>query len=401
MYSPSPRILLVLTHKPSPVGHGGNHRSYQIIQDLQAACPSTELVTLTLEQLTAHNKQGYGWKDYIYQLAMRVRLLYQLVRWGGSPYRLLGYLIKSFADYNHFMIYDLAIYQQLVDQEPRFDLCLMDHTMFFDIARLNHQRGIPTWICPQNLETFDLYALPAQRDKNLIPFSLGFQQELNTMQSCEERLVISKMEAWFWDGLDLPARYYPYLPAGELREELLSIRQERVFGTIQTGLFVLLGSSLHATTGHGISWFLNQAHANGLPEGARVVIVGSGTQDFKAHFQGIPNVEFLGWVEQSQLYELLITAQAVLAPQLTGFGTLTRLSELSCAGIPIIASAHAAQAVDSPPGVVSLSNEWACWYHEISRVMQNKIEIPGWQAYQEWETNQPNPLKELINKYVK
>ena len=41
----------------------------------------------------------------------------------------------------------------------------------------------------------------------------------------------------------------------------------------------------------------------------------------------------------------------IIVPQFSGFGSVTRLTELSCAGVPSLTPAHPTWAIDVPPGV--------------------------------------------------
>jgi hypothetical protein len=274
--------------------------------------------------------------------------------------------------------------------------------MFSEITRINTQRGIPTWACPQNLEIFDKYALAEARAKNIIPFSTGFLQELNVLSSCEERLLISRTEAWFLEGLEIPVHYYPYVPVGDVRNTLLKIRQKRGKQSVDPRLFVMVGSSVHTSTGQSFDWFLRNASQNSLPENCRVVVAGKGTEIYREKYNHIKGLQFRGWLEPDELVELLCRAKAVLAPQLTGFGGLTRIPELACAGVPLIVSEHAAQSTNSPPDVIALPNQWTLWQkaiHDLSK--ESHAVLPDWLAYLEWEQQQPNPLKTLISEYAK
>lgn len=83
-------------------------------------------------------------------------------------------------------------------------------------------------------------------------------------------------------------------------------------------------------------------------------------------------------------------------PQRIGFGALTRFSELSCAGIPSIVSRHPTYAVDLPPGVEVVTDEWDAWYRAIERhVKDDRRVITG---YRVWERTQPKALETVIGR---
>ena len=83
-------------------------------------------------------------------------------------------------------------------------------------------------------------------------------------------------------------------------------------------------------------------------------------------------------------------------PQRVGFGALTRLSELSCAGIPCIVSRHPTYAVDLPPGVEVVTDEWDTWYQAMERLVKDDRRVIT--GYRIWEGAQPRVLDIVIGK---
>ena len=228
---------------------------------------------------------------------------------------------------------------------------------------------------------------------------VDFANEFHVLAQCDERLFISKVETGLIGWLGLSAQYYPYRAVGSIRRRLEYIRQCRTRAQIERGLFLLLGSAGHRSTRESFLWFVQQAKIHGLPDGVRVVVAGSKTDSLLSSGVEVPGLEFRGWVQQDQLDQLMTSIQAVLMPQRFGFGALTRLAELSCAGIPCIVSRHPTYAVDIPPGVEVVTDEWAAWFHAMDRFTKNNLQISA--GYSKWERNQPRTLKTVLGKLVR
>lgn len=387
-------ILLLFSREPSPSGHGGFHRAYQTLQDAQANWPEAHFIIVPrrqLEKIPSRPAGGYTWQEYRAEARDRLQLLSAFLRHQASPFRLFRYLWHFYAGRNTFFTFNRAAYEALLNRQ-KIDLCLLDHTMFLEAAQINQQRGIPTWVLPQNLETFDRYALTDYREKNLPSFLIGFRQELEIFRICQKRLLISRGEQWLLNGLNLEAEYYPYRPTGSLRERLLSLRARRAQSGIETGLFLMVGSSEHTTTGEGFTWLLRQAASQGWPDSSRLEVVGTKTETYAAAFGKDLPFTFHGWVSDSRLDDLLARAQAAIIPQRSGFGAVTRLAEFTCAGIPCLVSEHAAQAQELPPGVLPLPSRWQAW-REALQAPSAAPSLPDWLT---WEARQPRlPKGEL------
>lgn len=406
------RILIIFGkyREPSPVGTGGNHRAYQIFHDIKSICSNAEIITLSQEEIqkttnttnTANTtRKGYTWKDYLSEFIERLKFTFRFARLGGSPYRLLEHIFQSYYNHNHYFKIDDEAYTSILKKHSPIDLCIIDHTLLFEIQRLNAKLEIPTWIFPQNIETFDRYALANFRNKETIPFMVSFQQEIQTMMSYKNRFVISNTEAWVWNGLDIPVHYYPYLPVGEIRDSKLKIREIRGKGNIDPGLFLMVGTSTHKTTEQSFEWFFNLILQNSLPKDCRVIVVGNKTENYREKYKEHLGLDFRGWVEEKVLEDLMCTARAVLIPQLTGFGAVTRITEMACAGIPVLVSNHAVQSFDVPPDVISLPNQWEAWFDAMKSIKENDKKIlPDLESYLTWEKLQANPLERLLHRYA-
>jgi len=395
--------VFVTRFAPQPVGHGGHHRSYQIFHDLQAALgpEAVQLYTPAGEPAPANGAVAAApGRSPLAPLRQRLDLFWHFLRVGGHPYRLLAYILDpTFRARRRFGGVSAEHYRRFLAGRPRPDVCLVDHPYYANLLRVNQDFGLPTVNCTQNLETFDLGELNLADEWSQYAFIADFVSELKWLAACDARLLISKVEAGLIGGLGYPTHYYPYYPVGEIRARQLAIRQQRASTPAEPGLAVMVGSAAHATTRDSFAWFVAEARRHGLPAGVRVVIGGLQTETLLPAGETVPGLELRGWLAQPELDALLTRCAAFLAPQDRGFGALTRLPELACAGIPVLVSEHASLALDLPPGAVPVGRDWSAWQAHL-QARAGLVAPPPATDYAAWEARQPNPLRSVVRRLL-
>lgn len=404
---------------PSAVGNGGHHRAYQILHDLgQIVGPENVLVVswpewsrLAAGQLAQEAQSSARRpRGIVRRVGRKIPPLRWLVRLARHLHQRLpfvmaehpvdmfigrGYATKQFSSAGF-----LTYYQEQVACLAGAAVCLIEHPGFSDILAINRQLDIPTIACPQNIEAFDTMTFfYPDRLRQLHLAALDFADEFQALAQCDARLFISKIETALFGGLGAPSHYYPYLPVGEIRRALESVRARRNRADIEPGLFLLIGTADHTTTGQAFRWFLQQAAAYGLPKGSKIVVCGAGTSSLLPDGTSIPGVEVRGWVEQDELEALLSRAQGILIPHTVGFGAITRISEMSLVGVPIIMSQHPAYAIDLPPGVMTVEDDWQAWFDAMCNLMQGD-QAADLDAYQMWEDRQVNTLHQVVKRFL-
>jgi hypothetical protein len=129
---------------------------------------------------------------------------------------------------------------------------------------------------------------------------------------------------------------------------LLGIRARRRAAT-PTRL-LLLGSIGNPPTAAGMRELL---HLLGSLPGGRALpvdIAGFGTEALAPHLIGT-SYRLHGSVNQELLADLLVQAKVLLAHQTAAAGALTRIPEMLCAGVPVVANPVAARSATELPGV--------------------------------------------------
>ena len=355
-------VIILSRFDPSPVGNGGNHRSYQIQWDCIQAFGASNVTTVSRSRWWKQARSSLGrWGVLKWKLTQRLSHLY---RNPGKAF------VRGNLAIGRYKIPGLiAHYRKLVGTIQRPAVCAIEDIGFSDFISINANCGIQTVACPHNIESLDAGPLRMHSKLYNLVRLTDFADEFGILSRCAERLFISKAETGLIGGLGLAARYYPYRPVGEIRQGLEIIRKRRERNQLVPGLFLMIGTAGHKSTATSFRWFIENAFRHGLPQGVKVIVAGTKTDQLDTTTGSPPKAfEFRGWIEQAELDDLLSCAQGVLIPQLDGFGTLTRLSELVCAGVPVIASRHPMMAIDSIPSVVTVKDDWKTWYQAIQQL---------------------------------
>jgi hypothetical protein len=254
---------------------------------------------------------------------------------------------------------------------------------------------IPTISAFQNIESLDASAFDAYTKKHLYATLVDLGNELRVQGQCSARLSISKVEAGFLGGLGLDSDFYPYIPPCGIRDGLSAIRHNRGDQRPRGGPILLLGSAAHGVTSESMRWFARNARDRGLPDGVCVIAVGIGTDALLPPAEVPPGLELRGWMSQMELDVLLERASAAVIPQRLGFGALTRLPELACAGVPTIAFEHAVHAINPTPGLQTVDLDW----NALCAAMEDAVAYPraiDEHEYECWERAQPRPLARAL-----
>jgi hypothetical protein len=402
-------VVIVSVFPPSALGTGGHHRSYQIAWDARHAADGAEVVSLTWPSVrsvrdvdealgvdtsaTVHRAPDLGPVAYAID---RVRRGTRKV--AGNWFQLVSPTRVVLSPSNEAAL--VACYRRVVAAAGGRVVCIVEHPCFQAALRVNQALGIPTIAAFHNLESLDAEGPLDLRRPGAAWARLGdLRSELNVLHACDERLFISNVEAGFVGGVGISARYYPYRPVGVLADWLARVRAKRAArgdGDGRRPLFLLLGSAVHGSTASGFAWFLERVRRHGLPEGAELQVVGAGTERLSVDSIGTGRVRARGWLREDELEPLLVAASAAILPQRDGFGAVTRLSELSAAGVPVLTSEHATFAAGPLPGVHAVDDDWASWHEALDRFRRAPVPTPP--ALDDGRVTEENALRKSLTR---
>jgi hypothetical protein len=405
------KLIYVTTLTPSDVGHGGVHRSYQLLHELEQIVGPGQVLLLTKHQLLAQTEQNED-PDQGHRRQTSRRLKQWASHRAGTAKRILNnpYRLVQRTQFATGIHPSIRNYYERQVRDLGGAVCVMEHAEFGDLIPINQKYKIPTISCTQNLDAFSQNfdslsckltaigtgGIDAKQRAGIYAVFVDFANELQILAQCDERLFISKLEVGLIGGLGLTARYYPYVPVGAIRRRLMSIRQKRATTKKEAGLFILIGTASYGPIRKSCEWLIEHSRNHGLPEGVRIIVAGLGTDALLSPGEAVPGMELRGWLEQEEMEELLVRASGVLVPQRFGFGAPTRLAELSCAGLPVIGDLHPTYAIDSPPGFHVVDASWTSWQEKILELDREDICVAE-SDYNSWEAAQPRPLGELVN----
>jgi glycosyltransferase involved in cell wall biosynthesis len=369
---------------------------YQLVYDLQAVLGSTGVDVLPRPSIWRSLTENHPTPTL---RSRRQRLQRVLTAWlrrvqsiSENPFNIgvsNGFSIRHYLSPPFISSYEARI------RATKPSLAVIDHVGFEPLVMLNKRYGIPTAICPQNIESLDVPTI--SRRFRLPSTALNWANEMRVLEACDRRLMISKVETSIITGLGCPAEYYPYVPVGDIREELLQIREQRNRTAPSKGLFLMLGSAFHRSTQEGMSWVLEQVRAGGLPSSVRIVVVGARSVNLVPDGVKLPNVEIRGWVDQDQLRELLLSVQGVLIPQFRGFGVSTKLIELAHAGIPVVAATHLMFTVEAMGKIYVAERDWNAWLRAMESIVENRGESTSDERSRDGEDS---ALQDLVRRVM-
>jgi hypothetical protein len=189
------QVFILNRFNPSPVGHGGNHRSYQIWWDCVEAFGAANITTMPLSSWRQH--VGRSMERYV---ILKWRLMRCLRRFWRNPGKLFDRegLFPDQIVREGFFSGQLTIpellrhYEQLVRKVRQPAVCIIEHGGFSDFISVNRRYGIPTVVCPHNIESFDADPFDNSRLYNVVRL-IDFSDEFAVFAQCAERLFISKV----------------------------------------------------------------------------------------------------------------------------------------------------------------------------------------------------------------
>lgn len=390
------KVIYCTRFSPIADGHGGNHRSYQVYTDLLKTYGKENLILLSYPEWLEQNAN----KPY-YSVSLKRRIilnkyyrLFENIR--NNPYR-LQWKNNNYHENRYSYPDFVSAYEEKLKSIQGKVLCIIDDPGFSKIIKLNRALKIPTICMMHDFESFDyspLYKTMDTKIRNSV--FKDFFNEVNIYSQCDLTLSISKVEAGFISGLGIPASHYPYYPVGEIRERLLDIRSRRSDAYQNLRQILVLGGASHPPTGRGMEWILQNLATDSQLSNVEFIFAGHGTEKLATKYPIVPSANFKGYVSESELANLLTQVNAVLVLNYSGFGSITRVPDMSCVGVPVICTKHVSFAQNLPPGAEAIEMNWSDWQQTIEKYCESKSMSSSLSDYEKWERQQQFPLLETV-----
>ena len=205
-------------------------------------------------------------------------------------------------------------------------------------SELSGGMGAKLIAMPHNVEALDphIFGNRSHRERMRL-----LERELSTLRRADAVFTICLEEQWLLRACGIDAFCLPYHPPAGLETELLTIRARRLGAGV--GPVLILGTAKHLPTRRGMEEVLQWLNAMRNPVNVKAIVAGHGTECFRPLFGG-PDVVVRGAVSQEDLGELMVSAKAAIVHHHPSSGALTRIPEMLMAGIPVLANEDAARA---------------------------------------------------------
>lgn len=287
----------------------------------------------------------------------------------------------------------LRYYREVLLDRIKPDICVIDSLPLSEILPTNNKRGIETIYAAHNIESLLDLCRGGYGRRVLDTAPRFFHEELRRIANFKTTVCISSVEKYLLQGAGFHAELFPYHPVGMVRDFFSAVRKERNKSTSPKAIYLLVGNAHHAPTHRSILEFAQRVSRSKLKPSKKIVVIGHDTDCLELKALEHPWLNFRGHVSFSEFRELLVNSAMGIVPQTMGFGALTRIPELSCAGLPLITTEHSVIGVSPPPGIVVAPQER--WELDISQ-FEFQIKPNSSQEFNDWANAQPNPWTKLL-----
>ncbi|WP_421903569.1 hypothetical protein [Maridesulfovibrio sp.] len=251
----------------------------------------------------------------------------------------------SLYGFNQHIVSQLDLDQNLSEAviEASIKGAVVDDPVFFPkTMQVLADRNIPVISVIHNIESF----LP--RTMQIKPQWELLQEEVDVVSKSSLCLTISHEDAWFLRNNGVECYNYPYFPSEDSEAMLAKVRIAR--RKSKKKFCLCMGTAYNPPTLFGMKKLINnwpEITGGNIP----LVMAGYGVDRF-FDCKNVPEiVNVLGGVSDAGLSELLTECNACILHQDVGAGALTKIPELLRAGIPVVASQHAARSYVAFDGV--------------------------------------------------
>jgi len=368
------KILYITETLPDPAAGGWARRIHQVIHELRMCYGADSVVLVPFKEI--HRPRSFLGRQL-------VRARFTAQRWRGNPFQIVAR--ERYAP-RHFTMADQKAYEERLRSLGDVSVCVFEQTNFHQLAAINARLDIRTIAAPWAFESATMYlagvvdaveALRARRGtaSDRLALRSAFTSLANEMgmdATFDGVWFLSQVESGLFQACGLPAGYFPYYPAGEARELLQAVARQR---RPERDLLLVTGSS-NAQNVKGLRHLLHDLDRPGLNRALRLVVTGVGENMVSVPPGLAENVKLAGFVSDGEFRSLLERARAVLIPQVCGFGCMTRVADMLCAGIPVVADSIVANAIGRPPGAEFVERGEGQWFRACQRLLAREEEVP-------------------------
>lgn len=343
--SMSQTVLIDAFYTAGIDGHGGDHRTSQILELLAHAKLTPSIVA----------KPTFTTQRDRYMAGIRSMLNSKALQFIAQHPR---HSIASPASIVHFGFQN-QIYGQALRQHQGSKLLLWETTKHFAAPNIAREKGFNVIALPHNL---DCFVLPPEQ------FQQNFSIEIEALRAAHAVFCISREEQWLLKLRGIHADYLPYYPCKSILARLLEIRQSRTNSRKKN--LLILGSAGNIPTFQGMVEQIQWLRSIRNDQEFQVDIVGYRTESLQPYCEHDDFVVH-GSATPEELKNFMTHATVALVHQRAAAGVLTRIPELLIAGIPVIANSTACRSAFGFSGVHCYDTE-----AELAALLTEAFEMP-------------------------
>lgn len=306
-------------------GHGGDHRTTQILELLEKA--NLEFATIEKPAIdTRLRRYLAGARSVLHPKTLQFVAQHPLKS------------ISSPTAIAHFG-FQRQLYTGAMQQHEGNKLLIWETTKHFSVPALARGLGFQVLALPHNL---DCFVMPESQ------FQQNFEAEVEALRAAQAVFCISREEQWLLKLRGINADYLPYYPCAAILKRLLEIRKQRESSPKKN--LLILGSAGNIPTFQGMVEQIQWLQTIRKELEFRIDIVGYRTESLQPYCEHDDFVVH-GAVTPEELKEFMIHSTVSLVHQRAAAGVLTRIPELLIAGVPVIANSTACRSAFDFSGV--------------------------------------------------
>lgn len=380
------RVVFISVGPPDPRAGGGPSRSHQLLCELQSFFGEGNVTQLCSGDFLPEARDATSLVNRAFRRWKRITT---------NPFQLVS---RENFGVAHVPSAALHRYRLELRKQPEPGLCVLESPILTPLKRVNDEMGFRTVVAPWSYESLTHNLLPmtsafakikgheaSRLDRLDVRAVLtSFANDLIFSAEAERTWALSIVESQFLEACGIASGYLPYYPVGESEDGLRAVRRQR---RPEAGLFVICGGGNDQNL-LGLQALLRHLRKEDIPAGARIVIVGLQVlpKALTVHLE--EKIEFRGRLPEGEFSDLLAKAHAVLIPQTCGFGCITRVADMLCAGIPVVAGAILANGIGQVPGVRFVADTPGAWASALSAEMAQAPTVYPEAEYQAWQQAQ-------------
>lgn len=389
------RIVFLTNGVPDPAAGGGPRRSYQLLYELTATFGAERVTAINAAALFPLPSASTG---VLERAQTRLKnALANPFQWRSRDRFGLRRLHSASLDRYRNLLGPLAEPTVVIIEEARLASLLPIN------ADLNVATVLAPWVfnaLTMNLADLvsamvTLQTTTSRASARAVRSSLtSHANEMIWAQQMAGNWRLSLLEHRLLRACGVQSTYIPYYPVGDAEILLRTVHRGR---NPQAGLFVISGGAI-APNQMALEAFLTGLSRDDIPPDTRIVIAGTTElpEAWSTHLGDV--IQHVGRLPDSDFHDLLCRAHCLLVPQTHGFGCQTRVADMLCAGVPMLAGGQVGAGVGAVPGVSYVPDTPDGWRHAIR---QARAAVPSTieaAVFTSWQAEQQSLVREELTR---